>query len=558
MPKHRSLCSSFRGVAAACLLLLFAGFLPIAQEANAYPPAAVHEFDSVALLNVTLPGLGLNNVSLTVVGPTRIRLGDPYDPGDGLIKINTEIESMVLQGDTPLGPAVVRVMTPAAGSIQQKTPGFDFTADSWFDVQVEISVFTPNGPLTVYSDPEKKIRMTAMIDALPPLDSTYAPQGDFVGVDIVDGSGNVIGVLSHAGHTVGQQPTFSVAPGGPSGLDPADLFKRQTSPVIRAAGLGLGAGDDIDALSYGIDFVFPAFVDRPTEKVVPALMDIRFSVDDGARGRAGSHVRRESDQSESTADEFKVGPIFAGFGGGSNIQVIDENGDTAPPFPLQVADNVDALAEQPPDFADADGDGTPDRDVYFSLAAGSPSLGPNSAADILVSRNGGPPEVFITAEALGLDPESADIDALCVNAGFGAAVFSLVGSSDLSIYFQGRAFPWASAANLGLESSDDLNALKCHVGIAEAFWKGTFDGNIRDGHEVEIEISLKGLESELTVGAGMAPYGAGIIGNLKSKDPGEIAVRLHNLGGFPFSYRTPKVCPSRCLSSLKSGPGSSS
>lgn len=527
-----------RGAAAACLWALLSGVFGAVPAARAYPPATVHEFDSVALINVTLPGFGLDNVPLTVVGPTRVRLGDPYDPGDGLIKINTEIESMVLQGDSPLGPVIVRVMTPGVGCIQQKTAGVDFPANSWFDVMMEISIITPNGVTTVFSDPERKIRMTAMIDALPPLDSTYAPQGDFVGVDIVDSAGNVIGVLSHAGHTVGQQPSFSVAPGGPSGLEPADLFKRQTAPVIRAAGLGLGAGDDIDALSYGIDFVFPAFVDPPTQKVVASLMDIRFSVDDGARGRAGSHVRRESDKSEPTADEFKVGPIFAGFGGGSNIQVIDESGDTAPPFPLQPADNVDALAEQPPDFADADSDGTPDRDVYFSLAAGSPALGANSAADILVSRDGGLPEVYLTAEELGLDPEADDIDAICVNAGLRAAVFSLTGSSDLSIFFQGQAFPWASAANLGLESSDDLNALKCHVGIAEAFWEGSFSGNIYlgDSDEVEIEISLEEIESELTVGAGMGPYRTGIIGKLESKDPGDLAMTLHALGGIPVAF----------------------
>ena len=34
---------------------------------------------------------------------------------------------------------------------------------------------------------------------------------------------------------IGQQPTFSLAPGGPSGLDPADLFKRSTAPANRAS-----------------------------------------------------------------------------------------------------------------------------------------------------------------------------------------------------------------------------------------------------------------------------------------------------------------------------------
>lgn len=512
----------------------------VAPVARAYPPAGWHKFDSVALLRVSVPAFGLDNVPLTAVGPTHIRLGDPYDPGDGRIKINTEIETMVLSGPTPLGPAVLRVLAPAPGCIQQKEPGVDFPANSWFDIRVEIVVATPNGPITVFSDPNTPVRMMAMINSLPPLDSTYAPEGTFVGVDLVDSAGNVVGTLAHAGHTVGQQPSFSVAPDGPSGLDPADLFKRKTSPVIRAGGLSLGSGDDVDALSYGLDFIFTPFLDPLTGDVVPGLMDVRFSVDEGAQGRAGSHVRREALKSEATGDEFQVGPVYAGFGGGANIQILDENGDTAPDFPLQLADNVDALAEQPPDFADPDNDGTPNRDIYFSLAPGSPALGANSPADILVSSMGGPPTVFISAEELGLDPVADDIDALCVNTGFRAAVFSLAGSSDLSIFFLGQAFPWTSAANLGLEPSDDVNALKCHAGENAALWNGIVSASLYDG-DAFLRHILWRIESEMTLGRGVDGEAAGLLGNFKSKSDDDFQVTANLAAGLPVVLFQPDL-----------------
>ncbi|MCB1019090.1 MAG: hypothetical protein KDC27_04145, partial [Acidobacteria bacterium] len=222
-----------------------------------------------------------------------------------------------------------------------------------------------------------------------------------------------------------------------------------------------------------------------------------------------------------------------------NLQVLDENGDTAPEFPLQPTDNVDALAEHPPDFADPDDDGRPNRDIYFSLAPGSPALGANSAADILVSSSGGPPEVFISAEELGLSPTSDDIDALCVNAQLRAAVFSLAGSSDLTMYFLGTTFPWARAENLGLEPGDDVNALKCHVGDSAASWSGSFDAELRENGQTVRMISLRELEVEIAIGIGADGEGAGLIGQLLSKRTSDedIALFLPLLGAIPsFRY----------------------
>src|SRR5690606_8638546 len=119
------------------------------------------------------------------------------------------------------------------------------------------------------------------------------------------------------------------------------------------------------------------------------LIDLRFSVAKGAVGRAGSDVAREAAKSppEAHGDEFRVLP-FAGYGGGFNVQMLDENGDTAPPFPLQIDDDLDALAEQPPSFVGGD-DGVPDRPVYFSLSPGSPELAALGANGASILRSSG-------------------------------------------------------------------------------------------------------------------------------------------------------------------------
>ena len=449
----------------------------LAAPSSGLPPAGSDVFDSAVVVRVAVPSLSFPETPFTAVGPARIRRGAPYDPGDGRIKIDTQIEQWVVSGETPLGPAVVRVVNPAPGCIQQQSAGQDFPADAWFDVSLEIVIQSSFGPITVFSDPAAPIRLTATLDALTPFEAQYEPADAFAGVDLVDASGSVVGFLGRVTHFVGQRPTFSVAPDGPSSLDPADLFERATAPAIRAAQLGLNGGD-VDGLSYGRDFVFPQGAS------FPSLMDIRFSVAAGATGRAGSAVERETAKSPPQAhgDEFRVTP-FAGVGGGSNVQVLDEDGDTAPPFPLQISDDLDALVEQPPSFAD-NGDGAPDRTVFFSLAAGSPELSAIGAngATILQSSGGSAPTVFLAHSDLGLTPAD-DIDAFCLAEGSRDLVFSLApgspslnGASPADVFMSlgapGSFFPWATAANLGLLPGDDVDALKCHVGSVALTWNG--------------------------------------------------------------------------------------
>ncbi len=475
----------FRGVCrlggSALLALSVAGF-----AWAAYPPAGVDAFDSVGQFRVSSSRFGIPDTPVTLTGPTQIRRGDPYDPGDGRLQIDTQIEQMALGGTTAIGNVLVKVIPPSPGMIKQKQAGVDFPADSRFQIRVEVQIASTLGTIRLFSDPATPITLMAMIDAIPPFGSQYMPDETFAGVDLLDESGQVVGALSHIGHLVGQHPTFSVAPAGSSGLDPADLLGRPTAARVRAGSLSLGSGDDVDALSYGLDFLYPP------------LMDVRLSVDANSRGRLGSAVRREADKSpnEAHGDEFRVTP-FPQSGGGSNVQVLDESGDTAPPFPLLISDDVDALTEQPPEFADGDGNGTPDRPVYFSLAAGSPSLaaGSFSPADILVS-SGGPPTVFISHSELGLMPTD-DIDAVCLTSSSRSILYSLApGSPSLAGHSAADTFlalilPVASpsvhftAGNLGLDPGDNLNAMKCMGGEIDEFVESELRFILVDGGKTE-------------------------------------------------------------------------
>ena len=364
-----------------------------------FPPAGVDEFKSAAVLEVDLTTIGGPILSITVVGPTRITRSDPFDPGDGKQMIATEIVSMVLNGGAPDFPITVLEQgdRQSRGMIQQKGPDSWFPANSFFDVFVEVQ--TPLGNF-LNNDP---IRLFEMIDEIPPLQAQYRPDVAFLGVDLFAQDGQKVGVLRHAAHFVGQHPSFSVAKGGPSGLSSAGLFDVPTTatPRIPALDLGISEADELDAFSYGMDFI----------NLASGMMEMRFSVDPSALGTPGSDVNREATKTPNEAHGDEFWNSFANIV--SNSQQLDEDGNTAPPFPLQISDDVDGLTEPPTSFVDPNGDGVPENPVYFSLSKGSASLGGMSGADILVTSGGSPPTVFIPFSDLGL-MEDDDVDALCL------------------------------------------------------------------------------------------------------------------------------------------------
>jgi len=293
-------------------------------------------------------------------------------------------------------------------------------------------------------------------------------------------------------------PTYSVRRGGPSRLHPADLLAitpsnvsdRAQAPFVHVpcASLGLSADgcdggtdgdiDDLDALSYGHDL--PA----------GAAPGVQFSVGPTAQGTEGSAVRAQRlcpPASPGSSPEAEP-DIFGSSLDGANELLLDGNGPvgTCPPaFPLGLVesafarDDLDALDAQDPSAADPDGDGVPDRAVYFSLDAASPSLTSRGVteADVLRTVAGNAPAVYASRAALGLVPGD-DLDGLCLGEDgdgvFGAndqLVFSLApGSPTLALIDAGPGDllapgspprPRVRVAALGLLTGDDVDAVAC-------------------------------------------------------------------------------------------------
>jgi uncharacterized protein (TIGR03437 family) len=472
----------------------------------AYPGAGRDDFPSSAI--VTVEFMDGQKLSLNAVGPTSIERSAPFDAGNGLDTIATEITQMNLRSDSPLGPVEIRESGPrqSIGQIQQKTAGVDFPANSFFDVFVEVLLLTPTGRLVLHN--EDPIRLVAMIDAIPPFHAAYMPEGTFDSVDLLDENGTKVAVIEHTIHFVGQKPSFSVAPGGSSGLDAGDIFDVPRSadrlPVDTGLGLLFPGSDNVDALSYGNDFI-------------DDYSEFKFSVDKSSQGVVGSAVRCQAEQNppEAHGDEFWVSLANLG----SNALELDEDGSVAPacgkapPVRLEVSENMDAITEPPLPFADPDGNGVPDRTVYFSLDKMSLSLDEIEAfpGDVLQTTGGGPPTVYIDHEALGLVDED-DLDALCLlegdnftmdSANKGTVLFSLApgsptlttgefSASDLFLVTNAGVeeatmppFRFAGASVLGLLPDDNLNALKCSVVEVDDFsWS-------------DLEFSLNGMPVKL-------------------------------------------------------------
>ena len=233
-----------------------------------------------------------------------------------------------------------------------------------------------------------------------------------------------------------ENPSFSLAMGAVTAPPDAIL---KLNPVVGgpplvaipppALGLGMSGGpDDLKSLSYGMAY---------PNNVTPFL---RFSMgrDYGGApdGLPWTHVFAESTcmawPGQAIGDEFDAPfPLPPPGAGNMNTQVLDENGvqDTpacaAPPgWPVGTGappgDDLDALEDRPPSFVDTNGDGTPEKPVFFTLAPGSATLLAigATAADILMKPPGaGPvlPLVYAPGPALGLNwmpPFHDAIDAL--------------------------------------------------------------------------------------------------------------------------------------------------
>ncbi len=233
-----------------------------------------------------------------------------------------------------------------------------------------------------------------------------------------------------------------------------------------------GDQDDLDGLSFGHDFGSGATAGD-------------FSVGPGSNGEAGSDVAAQA----ACVPAQPQADVFSTSLGGHNALRFDGDGTgvgcpTASSLQLQelpTSDNVDALESAPPTTIDADGDGTPDQPVFFSLTAGSPSLATfgRSPADVFWTVGGSQPGVYASAAALGLQPGD-DLDALCLHDTGGGAIynpaldtiaFSLapgsptlaaIGASAADVLVPGSHIAF-TAAQLGLQASDNVDALDCNA-----------------------------------------------------------------------------------------------
>jgi hypothetical protein len=345
----------------------------------------------------------------------------------------------------------------------------------------------------------------ANLAKLPPLFDTYTHPPPSIPLVAKGTTGPILATVEgESSHAPTQRPTFSIAGGG--SLDPEAGYGLPKPPQITLsrAGLGLQAGDDLDALSFGADAIDAA-----------PHTTLAFSVDPMSEGSPGTGVAQEAATGEQESAEY------VSFVNSTNQLLVP--GDLIVPITGDAppGDDLDALTDQEASRVDMDDDGTPEDPVFLSLATGSPTLTGLSAspADVLVAQ-GGALSVFATAADIGL-VSGDDLDAMCLMKSglpnsmlrpgsgppaaplpgiqiFDYMLFSLaIGSPTLAA--QGHtaadifvtdfsnnrpnlsAQPlalYAEASELGLLDMDELNALKClpPVVMFEITGDGDLDG----------------------------------------------------------------------------------
>ncbi|MED5263240.1 MAG: DUF6073 family protein [Myxococcota bacterium] len=472
-----------------CLAALASLTVCATATAQSFPPAGLDSFPSSMELELDFPEFGKQVIQLE--GPVTILRGAPRKDGD-IDVIDTEIVAMDLRGEFLGGAVVVRVNpeTSSVGEVRAQTADAAFPADSFFDVFIEIELIQLETTL-INLDPVTVQVFDLM--KLPPLFDTYTHPIGGIQLVVLGTVGPVVAIISgESTHDPEQDPTFSLAAGG--SRDPAAGLGLPTPPtdeMLTVAGLGLRNGDDMNALSFGTDII-----DDPDH-----TGGLAFSVDPTAIGKPSSGVFQES------STDTEQGAEFITYVDANNLLLIKDNLLVPVPGPAPSADDLDALNNFPASAVDFGGDGIPELPVFYSLAPLSPTLIAlaASAADVLVTTGAGAvASVFASAADIGLQVGD-DIDAMCLmksaypspvlRPGPGGAsqmppigpllsdfmIFSLAAGSptlaslpaspgDLFVTNFSNSMPgfaaqplqvYASADDIGLIDSDELNALKC-------------------------------------------------------------------------------------------------
>jgi hypothetical protein len=179
------------------------------HQYEGFPPGD-DAFASTAQVQIQLlspPFPPMLPLTVMLSGPTKVHRGLPFNPGDGRWEIPTEMVLMNLQGADPMIGPVTVIESPtlvSSGQIRQQVAGHDFPAESFFDVFFEIQTT----PMTLFNKAPKY--MVALIDTIPPLDTTYRYADSVFLFDKTNPNGPPVAILTTAEHTpTGSIPTLS-------------------------------------------------------------------------------------------------------------------------------------------------------------------------------------------------------------------------------------------------------------------------------------------------------------------------------------------------------------
>lgn len=204
----------------AFVLVLAMNSIPYAY---AYPPHGIDALMCTAVLKLKMVATDGDGETLTVRGPMQIQRGDPYNPDDDHMTIDTEIISMSLTGTSSLlGPiTIIQSPTmPSTGSIRQQAISTDFPADSFFDVFLEIQT---DGPFSTYHN-DDPVRVSATIDRIPPM-GTYPSEGP---IPLKDEEDNIVGSIERLVLGLGTEPTIPTVGGFRVHVDISGLLATYT------------------------------------------------------------------------------------------------------------------------------------------------------------------------------------------------------------------------------------------------------------------------------------------------------------------------------------------
>jgi len=268
--------------------------------------------------------------------------------------------------------------------------------------------------------------------------------------------------------SLGQADTFSVLNDGvgmtgtgvattsPDGGYLFDAFAGPPDPLntvaLTPADLGLTGGQELNAVSFGYDAAQPYHSGDTFQQGL--VYDIVFSVDRTSQGVAGSDVAWKASTSQQSNSTFVAIPSQL-----AGVNAIDAEGLD---YGLK-----DVANDQNNDDLDAhDFFGAPylpgqDGNVYFSIAG---------SGEIYLNNIG---NVFKTAAELGTQGE--DLDALAVETDASGTVLGILFSTATAAGVGGAADLFLNntttvaytAADLGLQASDNLNALSTEASVPE-------------------------------------------------------------------------------------------